>query len=196
MDQYGHLLDDDDELPGNANKGMGQIMDTVKELGKDNIEQLMALADDDDELDMFMNQMKEEKMFQEPLKDEPQYQQPAQSQPMMQKMYEKPSYQRILDQEKSDVENNGKTYVGPSDEVLQRCGIPLDKKKFIEKERNQILFAGGKYNGPTAQLLNNIDSMTEETFTTMFTKPNVNQRFIDRERNEALMKGLPDPYPV
>ena len=55
MDQYGHLLDDDDELPGNANKGMGQIMDTVKELGKDNIEHLMALADDDDELDSFMN---------------------------------------------------------------------------------------------------------------------------------------------
>ena len=77
MDQYGHLLDDDDELAGtssNQNMGMGQIMDTVKELGKDNIEQLMALADDDDELDMFMNQMKEEKMYQEPLKDEPQYQ--------------------------------------------------------------------------------------------------------------------------
>jgi hypothetical protein len=34
---------------------MGQVSDMVKELGKDNIEQLMALADDDDELDSFMN---------------------------------------------------------------------------------------------------------------------------------------------
>ena len=52
------------------------------------------------------------------------------------KMYEKPSYQRLLDQEKQEVQNSGKIYVGPSDETLGRCGIPLDKKKFIEKERN------------------------------------------------------------
>ena len=30
----------------------------------------------------------------------------------------------------------------------------------------------------------------------MFTKPNINQRFIDRERNEALLAGRPDPYPM
>lgn len=35
----------------------------VNEMGKDNIEALMALADDDDELDEFMNQMKDEKIF-------------------------------------------------------------------------------------------------------------------------------------
>lgn len=55
MDQYGHLLDDDDEMvPGQQN--IGQISNMVQELGKgQNIEQLMALADDDDELDLFMN---------------------------------------------------------------------------------------------------------------------------------------------
>lgn len=68
----------------------------------------------------------------------------------MVKMYEAPSYQRILDQEKQEVINSGQTYIGPSNDILKRCGIPLEKKKFIEKERNQILFAGDKYNGPSA----------------------------------------------
>ena len=43
---------------------MGQVSEMVKDLkSTDNIDDLMALADDDDELDLFMNQMKEEKMF-------------------------------------------------------------------------------------------------------------------------------------
>ena len=35
----------------------------VKELGKDNIDHIMALADDDDDIDEFINQLKEEKMY-------------------------------------------------------------------------------------------------------------------------------------
>ena len=31
----------------------------------------MALADDDDDIDDFINQMKEEKMYEEPIKDQP-----------------------------------------------------------------------------------------------------------------------------
>ena len=51
-------------------------------------------------------------------------------------MYEKPPYQRILDAERVDIMNHGHTYIGPSDDVLKRCGIPLEKKKFIDRERN------------------------------------------------------------
>ena len=53
MSKYGHLLDDDDELPG-ENKKMGQINEAVKEIGQDKLDHLLALADDDDELDLFM----------------------------------------------------------------------------------------------------------------------------------------------
>ena len=72
--------------------------------------------------------------------------------------------------------NSGKLYIGPSDEVLQQCGIPLDKKKYIEKERNQILFGGNTYNGPSPQLLNSIKNMTDDSFKVMFTVPNMTQR--------------------
>lgn len=111
-------------------------------------------------------------------------------------MYEKPPYQRLLDAERQEIVNHGHIYIGPSDSVLKRCGIPLEKKKFIERERNQILFGGGSYEGPSRELLGNISEMDDEKFKTMFTAPNVSQRFIDRARNEALMHGKPDPYPL
>ena len=97
----------------------------------------------------------------------------------MKKMYEKPNFQRFIDQEKQAIVNSGQIYIGPSEATLKHCGIPLHKKKFIERERNQVLFSGEKYEGPSAALLNNIDDMNDEMFKEMFTKPNLSQRFID-----------------
>ena len=91
----------------------------------------------------------------------------------MAKMLEQPSYQRILDQEKQEIQGQGKIYIGPSDETLQRCGIPLNKKKFIERERNMIMLGGKKYDGPSAALLNQIDDLTDEKFKTLFTMPDI-----------------------
>ena len=62
MGKYGHLLDDNDDKIA-EHENLGQISEMVKDCGKANVEQLMAIADDDDELDLFINQMKDEKMF-------------------------------------------------------------------------------------------------------------------------------------